>query len=188
MPMIERPTSIRLWGFVLTVGGGALMAVGSLLTWTSVDYRGISSATVGVDLKPGVVCLALGVLAILALLALRVVHSIPLRRAISVGVVAAGLIAIALGIREVAIKDHLLFSGLRDFANAFHAQNGLPAKDLAARIKADLQKSGSVKVGIGLWLAIAGGVITLVGGVLDLMWVRSRAQAHAHAYDAPPAA
>jgi hypothetical protein len=188
MPTIERPTQLRLWGFILTVGGGALIAVGALLAWASVDYRGITETTVGVDVKPGEVCLALGIVAILALLVLRASHSIPLRRGVAIGVVVVGLVAIILGVREVMIKDHLLFTGLRDFANAFSSQNGLPAKDLAARIRAELQKSGTVNVGIGLWLTIAGGAVTIVGGVLDVLWVQSRARAHAHAFDAPSAA
>jgi hypothetical protein len=185
MLKIERPTQLRLFGFVLTVGGGALIAIGTLLTWASVDYKGITSEELGVDLKPGIVCLAAGVIAILAIPALRVMHSIPLRRAISIAVVAVGLVAIVLGVREVSIKDHLLFTGIRTFAEAIHQHSGLPAKDLATQIRAGLQKSGSVDVGIGLWITIAGGVVALVGGVLDLMWVQSRARAHAHAFDAP---
>jgi hypothetical protein len=188
MPMIARPTRLRLWGFILTVGGGALIAIGALLTWVSVDYRGITTKELGVDLKPGMVCLAVGVIAILAILVLRAVHSIPLRRAISIAVVLAGLVAIVLGVRELSIKDHLLFTGVRTFAEALHQQSGLPAKDLAAQIRAGLQKSGSVNVGIGLWITIAGGAVTLVGGILDLLWVQTRARAHAHAFDAPPAA
>jgi hypothetical protein len=187
MPKVERPTQLRLWGFVLTVGGGALIAIGALLTWVSVDYKGITSKQLGVDLKPGIACLVVGVIAILAIPALRTVHSIPLRRAIAIGVAVAGLVAIVLGVRELSIKDHLLFTGVRTFAEALHQQNGLPARDLAAQIRAGLQKSGSVNVGIGLWITIAGGVVTLVGGVLDVMWVQSRARAHAHAFDAPTA-
>jgi hypothetical protein len=187
MPMIERPTPLRLWGFILTAGGGALIAIGALLTWVSVDYRGITSKELGVDVKPGIVCLAVGVIAILAILGLRAVHSIPLRRAISIAIMVAGLVAIVLAVRELSIKDRLLLTGLRTFAEALHQQNGLPAQDLAAKIRADLQKSGTVNVGIGLWITIAGGVVTLVGGVLDMMWVRSRARAHAHAFDAPTA-
>jgi hypothetical protein len=186
MPMIERPTQLRLGGFVLTVAGGSLIAIGTLLTWASVDYKGITSKELGVDLKPGLVCLVLGVIAILAIPALRAVYSIPLRRVIAVAVVVAGLVAIVLGVRELSIKDHLLFTGIRTFAESLHQQNGLPAKDLATQIRADLKKSGSVNVGIGLWITIAGGMVALGGGVLDLIWVRSRARARAHAFDAPP--
>ena len=45
-----------------------------------------------------------------------------------------------------------------------------------------------LKLGIGLWITIVGVVVALVGGILDLMWVQSRARAHAHAFDAPTAA
>jgi hypothetical protein len=193
MPTIERPTQLRLWGFILTVGGGALIAVGALLPWVSVglksDTQGaLTTTSPGVDLRPGQVCLALGVLAILAILALRVMHSISLRRAVSIGVLVAGLVAIVLGVRELTIKDHLLFTGARQIAEQIHAQTGLPPHDVLTKAHDELQKEGFADAGIGIWLTIAGGAVTIVGGVLDVLWVQSRARAHAHAFDAPSAA
>jgi hypothetical protein len=128
------------------------------------------------------------VLVVLSIVALRLTHSIPLRRGIAVAVVVAGVLAVALAVRELAIKEHLLFTGVRQVAEQIHAQTGLPTKDLVAKARVQLQKDGFVDVGIGLWLTILGGVVTIAGGVLDLLWVRSRAIAHAHAFDAPPAA
>ena len=190
MPMIERPTRLRLWGFVLTVGGGALIALGALLPWVSVGLRSdtqgaLTSTSPGVDLRPGQVCLALGIIAILALPALRVAHSIGLRRAVAILVVVAGLGALVLSVRELTIKDHLLFTGVRHVGESIHSQTGLPAADLAAKAREELKKEGFVDVGLGLWITIAGGLVALAGGALDLLWVQSRARAHA-AIDSPP--
>jgi hypothetical protein len=184
----ERPSALRLGGFLLTVVGGALIALGSLLTWVTVTYHGLSSSSPGVDLRPGIVCLVAGVAVILSLLVLRLSRSTSVLRIVSIGVAVAGVLALGLGVRELAIKDHLLFTGVHDFADALHAQTGLPTSDLAARLRTELQKSGSVSPGIGLWLTIVGGVLAIGGGILDLRWVRSRATDRSPALDAPPAA
>src|SRR2546428_6022022 len=115
MPGIEKPSRLRVWGFLLAVGGGAAVAVGALLPWVSVGLRSdrngvLTSTSRGVDFRSGKLCLALGVAAILALVVLRVVRSANARRLIAIGVVMAGLGGIALGIREEAIRDRLLFS------------------------------------------------------------------------------
>jgi len=191
--MLEiKRTPLRVWGFLLTVLGGALIALGALLPWVSVGLRSdtsgaLTTTSLGVDLRPGKVTLALGVLVVLAIAGLRLSHSIPLRRAIAVGVVVAGIVAVALAIRETTIKDHLLFTGARQVAEQIHAQTGLPTQDVVTRARAQLQKEGFADAGIGLWLTILGGVVAVAAGVLDLLWVRSRAIAHAHAFDAPPA-
>ena len=65
MMTVVKPSPLRLWGFVLTVAGGALLAFGSISDWAAVSLGGSAEAAVptkGIDLWQGKVTLALGAL------------------------------------------------------------------------------------------------------------------------------
>ncbi|MBI3647661.1 MAG: Trp biosynthesis-associated membrane protein [Actinobacteria bacterium] len=176
MPTIERPTPLRLWGFVLTVGGGATLAIGALMPWVAVglksDTKGVlTEVTPGVDLALGKVALALGALALIGLLALRIIRSARALRILGLVIVLAGLCGLAIGIRELATKDGLLFAGVaRTVESLRRAGVGVSVE----RFRAQLQKDGFVAMRLGLPLVIAGGALTAAGGLLDLVWVKRR--------------
>jgi hypothetical protein len=177
----ERTSTLRLAGFVLTVGGGALVVLGSLLDWISVGLRGDAAggftvSTPGIDLNAGLAALALGALAILAIVALRLSHSTMLRRLVAIGVIAVGLGAAAIGIYEMSgARDRFLFSGVRPLAEHFSEVQGLPQNDqLADQVREQLRQDGFVELKIGLYVVIAGGVLTAIGGVLDFAWAGAR--------------
>jgi hypothetical protein len=177
----ERATTLRLAGFIATVGGGALVVLGSLLNWVSVGLKGdtgggFTVSTPGIDLRAGLVALALGALAILGIVALRLVHSTTFRRLVGVGVILVGLGAAAIGVYEMTgDRDRYLFSGVRDFAEHFSQEQGLPQNDqLASQIREQLRKDGVVDIQIGIYVVIAGGVVTVVGGLLDYAWAGAR--------------
>ena len=177
---LEKPAQLRLWGFILTVAGGGTIALGSLLSWVSVGNRGdtegiLTSTSPGVDFRAGKVALALGVLVLVAILALRITHSTKLRRAIAVGVIAMGLAGAAIGIYEMSRDDRFLFSGVRPRAQYYNQEIGLPKNEqLIVKIRQQLQKDGYVDVKIGLPLMVAGGAIAVFGGLLDFAWAGAR--------------
>jgi tryptophan-associated transmembrane protein len=177
----DRSSTLRLAGFVLTVGGGALVVLGSLLDWISVGLRGDAAGgftvnTPGIDLNAGLAALALGALAILAIVALRLTHSTMLRRLVAIGVIAVGLGAAAIGIYEMSgARDRFLFSGVRPLAEHFNEVQGLPQNDqLADQVREQLRQDGFVDLKIGIYVVIAGGVLTAIGGALDFAWAGAR--------------
>ena len=77
MLAVVKPSPLRLWGFLLTVVGGALMAFGSIGDWAAVSLGGSTENAVptkGIDLWQGKVTVLLGVLIIVGILALRFVR------------------------------------------------------------------------------------------------------------------
>ena len=177
----DRASTLRLAGFVLTVGGGAVVVLGSLLVWISVGLRGdagdgFTVSTAGIDLRAGLASLALGAIAILGIVALRLAHSTTLRRLVAVGVIAAGLGAIAIGVYEMSgARDRFLFSGVRPLAEHFTEVQGLPQNDqLTDQVREQLRKDGFVDLKIGVYVVTAGGVLTAIGGALDYAWAGAR--------------
>ena len=177
-----RPTPLRLAGFLATVVGGVLVALGPLLTWVSVGLLGdesgaLTSTSPGVDHTTGKIALALGAATVVAIVLLRVIVSVGLRRLVAIGVLVAGLASIAIGVRAVTgDRDRYLSTGVRPLAEEIHRQVGLPVtEELAARAREQLAEDGFVQIGVGPWLVLAGGIVTVVGGALDLAWVEARA-------------
>ena len=77
MLAVVKPSPLRLWGFLLTVIGGALMAFGSIGDWAAVSLGGSTENAVptkGIDLWQGKVTLLIGALIIVGILALRFVR------------------------------------------------------------------------------------------------------------------
>jgi hypothetical protein len=177
----DRATTLRLAGFVLTVGGGALVVLGSLLDWISVGLRGDAAggftvSTPGIDLNAGLATLVLGAIAILGIVALRLAHSTTLRRLVAVGVIVVGLGAAGIGVYEMSgARDRFLFSGVRAFAEHFTEEQGLPQNEqLADQVREQLKKDGFVELKIGVYVVIAGGVLAAIGGALDFAWAGAR--------------
>ena len=86
---VVRPSPLRLWGFLLTVLGGALIAFGSIGSWAAISVgNSVENAvpTKGVDVWQGKATLLLGVLIIAAIVVLRFVRP-DQRRFIAVGIV-----------------------------------------------------------------------------------------------------
>jgi hypothetical protein len=177
----DRVSTLRVAGFVLTVGGGALVVLGSLLDWVSVGLRSdasgaLTTTTPGVDFRAGLVTMGLGVVTLLGFVALRLGHSTTLRRLVATGVVVVGIGAAAIGIYEMSKdRDQFLFTAVRPLQQQYHQEQGLPVNDqLAAQIRDQLRKDGLVERKIGIPILIAGGLIATIGGVLDFAWAGAR--------------
>jgi Tryptophan-associated transmembrane protein (Trp_oprn_chp) len=177
----ERVSTLRVAGFALTVGGGALVVLGSLLDWVSVGLKSdasgaLTTTTPGVDFRAGLVTMGLGIAALLGFVALRLVHSTPLRRLVAAGVILVGIGAAGIGIYEMSKdRDQFLFTALRPLQQQYHQEQGLPLNDqLAAKIRDQLRKDGLVELKIGIPVVIVGGLIATIGGVLDFAWAGAR--------------
>jgi hypothetical protein len=167
MLTVVRPSPLRLWGFLLTVVGGAAIAFGSIGDWAAVSLGGSTENAVptkGVDLWQGKVTLGLGVVIVVAILALRMVH--PDRR----NLLAAGIIVLA--VAAVGISAWCLMaldSVVRD-AGVDQAISAFGRQAVTDRgIHLESQTS--------LIVVLAGAIVATAGGVVDLAWVRVKRDA-----------
>jgi hypothetical protein len=168
MLAVVKPSPLRLWGFLLTVIGGALVAFGSIGNWAAITLGGGTVNVVptkGIDVWQGKVTLILGVAIVIAILALRFVR--PERRnAMAIGITVAGLAALALGLWVLfALTSVMRDPGVDELAKVYGRQQVLDA----------MSREGiAVKAQVGLWMTVAGGVLATAGGFVDLAWVRQK--------------
>lgn len=168
MLAVVKPSPLRLWGFLLTVLGGALIAFGSIGNWAAISLgNSVENAvpTKGVDVWQGTASLILGALIVIGILALRFVR--PGRRnAMAVAIIVAGLAALALGLWVlVALKSVVHDTGVDELVKLYGRQQVLET----------LRTQGiAVKAQVGLWMTVGGGVLATAGGLVDLAWVRQK--------------
>ncbi|HET7929572.1 MAG TPA: hypothetical protein VFM40_08485 [Actinomycetota bacterium] len=147
---------------ILGVVGGALLAVGSFLTWAEVTGGGTSVTAKGVDGSDGYITLIAGVVAVVA----GVMMARGTRRVLAVLVILAGLVGGGIGLYDaLTAKDSVLDAAAEELAPTFGATAQQVRSVLDQAIDAGQL---SVSVSIGLYVVIGGGVVALVGGILGL--------------------
>ncbi len=172
----SRPSPLRLAGFLTTVAGGLLAGVGATLTWVTVGIEvaeGIDSVTKGIDLWDGQVVLACALVMLIAVLVTRMASSDGLRRSFAAVVIGAGFVTLAVATAFV-LSATTRFDPVEDDAlvSAIAEASGVPEDQVRASIDDTLEELGAfTTVGPGPYLAIAGGLAGVVGGVLVLAWV-----------------
>ena len=160
---------LRAVGFLVTVAGALTAGIGAMLTWVSVSLPGtIPEVYPGVDLLEGTIALGLAVVALVAVLASRIAATGSARRGAAVAVVVAG---IALG----AIAGGEALTAGRRFrddvvGDVTRAVGGSVSPVDATALEAAID----VRLGVGLWLTLAGGVATAAGGLVTLAWASRR--------------
>ena len=133
--------------------------------------RRSQGAVPGTDLVDGKVTLAAGVLLLIGILALRLAHG-GSRRLIAIVLLLAALVALGVGVSDaVRLKSRFESIAVDKIAAALAPQLGLPVDAVRVKVLAQADKLIRTEAGIGLWLVIAGGVVGVVGGLLDLAWV-----------------
>ncbi len=171
---VSRPTPLRLWGFIFTALGGLLIALGAISDWATVVFLGRfpDSASPGIDLAEGKVVLGLGVLILVAIVALRIARTAAVRRLIAAGIFVAALVSLAVGVVDIARADDR-FGGyaVDQLAERLSKDSGVSLEKARADVEATIEQEGSIDIGLGLWMVLAGGGLGLVGGLLDLAWV-----------------
>jgi hypothetical protein len=180
MLSVVKPSPLRLWGFLLTVLGGALLAFGSINDWAAVTLGNTVENVVptkGIDVWQGKVTLALGVLIIVSIVALRAVAA-ERRLAVAVAIIVLGAIALALALWCAASLGSVTGdAGVATLTKALE-QQGASASEALKLITQMLNKYGiRAEARPGLWMTVGGAVLALIGGVVDLLWVRRKAAA-----------
>jgi hypothetical protein len=139
--------------------GGAAMVVGSLLEWASPTI----DPTVDIEGQLA----RLGLVGQLNVPAVGALSS----QSNSVGVLVAGLIALLLSfllfakMRHMVVKIGLIVVGL--FGAGLAAFSYLDLSDLKVTAGGQEIAGISFDIGIGLWIALAGGIVAAVGGLLS---------------------
>ncbi|MEP6973327.1 MAG: hypothetical protein ABI869_04180 [Actinomycetota bacterium] len=178
MLAVVKPSPLRLWGFLLTVLGGALVAFGSIGNWATITLGGTTENAVpsnGIDLWQGKVTGVLGVLIILAILALRFVRP-EYRKIVAVSItvaalVGAGIAAWCLGSLESVIHG----TGVDALAKHLAQVSGITEAQARQQVLLQMQKKGiAVQAQPGLKMVFVGGLIAVAGGLVDLAWVRRK--------------
>jgi hypothetical protein len=162
--MTDRPRRSWFGGLLALIGGAAIVA-GSLLTWlevgggVSVGSTSVTGTPKGTELLLGQVALGAGVaVTLLGLLLLAIRRA---RRLLGFLVIVGGLAAIAAGA--------FVASSPEDRYIDFAVENGAPVGQ-ADEVRASLANlfvvSGQeADLGIGLYLAIGGGALAVIGGL-----------------------
>ena len=149
-------------GAVLAVVGGALLVIGSFLSWAEVSGGGVSVSAKGIDGSDGYITVVAGLVALaVGVAALRMP-----RRPLAVLAIIAGLVGGGLGVYDaVTAEDSVLDAAAEEIAPQF----GATAEEVRSLLD-DAIASGQldISISIGLYVVIAGGVLALIGGVLQL--------------------
>jgi hypothetical protein len=160
-------------GGILTAIGGILVLVSSFPIWGRVSataggqHSDVKAS--GVVLIAGIVILAIGVLMV-------AIRSRGARIALAVIAIIGGILAILASVAYVGSKDTIL----NTVADKIGDEQGIDHKTAEQQFKQALD-SGQIKVetGLGAYLALGGGVLALVGGIVGLRKGRSAAPAAA---------
>jgi hypothetical protein len=173
----SRPTPLRFFGFVFTALGGLLIAGGALQTWATVslksDTEGVLDTPIpGIDRAEGVAVLAMGVVMLAGVVALRLVATTSGRRVVSLVITACAVAALVIGILDLAAtRDRFDDAGGEAIIEKVAADEQVPIEEVRRRYEQVGSGVIDVTAGIGLWVLVAGGALGLVGGLLDLAWV-----------------
>ncbi len=174
MEAVSTPTPLRLAGFLATVASGAFVAFGSISDWAKTSV-GASTAnavpTKGVDIFAGKVMLAIGIVILLAIPVMRTARDRSARRTAARGIAIAALGAIVLSVLVIARKDSVFHDSGVDKLVALAQSAGASHDQAQVIINSALEKLGiAIKLQLGIWLALVGGALGLVGAALSLRW------------------
>jgi Tryptophan-associated transmembrane protein (Trp_oprn_chp) len=176
---VSRPSALRLWGFVLAAVAALLAGIASALTWVTVGLRDQASVTSdirGLDIVDGKIVLGAAVVIIVGVISTRLVA--PSARTI----VAAGVLLAAIVVLVVAAAFLLRASDRFEAVDSdvlvqkIAEATGEPVEAVRPRMEEVVAKLGGfTDLELGAWLALAGGVVGTVGGVLVVAWGRRTA-------------
>ncbi|MGE5227548.1 MAG: Trp biosynthesis-associated membrane protein [Planctomycetaceae bacterium] len=167
----SRPSPLRLASFVVVVLGAVLAGVGAVQTWVTVGIAHqsqLDSPTKGTDIWQGRVVLACAAVLLVCVIASRLVRD-RARTVMGGLLVAAG--AVCAGVAGAFLATAAsTYSAIDDqgLVDAIAKATGATATQI--REKACATLGCTTTVGVGPWLAVAGGALGLVGGILVLTW------------------
>ncbi|MGZ4153590.1 MAG: Trp biosynthesis-associated membrane protein [Actinomycetota bacterium] len=190
-----RPSRLRLLGFLVLVLGALLAGLGATLTWATVgfpnDSRHVADVAVkGIDVWEGVVVLAIAAAALVGLIVMRIAASAAVRLGIAVALTVGGLAVTGLAVLDLATSRDRFGGGneLDRIARKMADVLGQPVEAVRTLLERNFGAALRVEIGPGLWMALAGGVLLVVAGVLSFLWSRDRSRALAMPSDDEPTA
>ena len=172
---MEPDSSIRINGTVVALVGGALVMLGSTLTWAKLAMNMPGSGSEkevlsGMNAGDGKITLALGAIVVAVAIAgasRLVTRAGGVGTALAVLGIAAGGFASILGVMfAVDLRTHALDHAITE-AGLKLTGFAQPARDL-------LDQATAVSSGWGLYLVILGGLVAAAGGVLAAITLRRR--------------
>ena len=179
-----RPGAVRLWGFLFLVAGAVVAGLGALMDWATLGFPGdersaLDVAVKGVDVWEGKVVLASAVLALVAMVAMRLARGTEARRVLAFGIATLGALVIAVALSVAIRADARLggSEGLDEIAGGLAEQLGEDPAAVRTQLEEQYGEQLRVDLGPGVWVAVVGGVLIDVGGALGLLWVKQRAEA-----------
>ena len=148
---------------ILAIVGGALLAIGSFLTWAEVSGGGTSVTATGIDGSDGWITLVCGSVVLVAGLTLL---RTGWKRAIAVFAILAGIIGGGLGLYDaLTAEDRVLDDAAEELATEF----GGTTEEVRALLDQAIDSGQlGISLGVGLYMVIAGGALGIVGGILGL--------------------
>jgi len=178
MLAVVRPSPLRLWGFLLTAAGGALVAFGSIGSWAAVALGGSTLNAVptnGIDVWQGKVTVILGLIIVVAILALRFVRP-DRRKAVAIGITVAAIASLGVAVWCVTSLSSITHDiGVDALTKHVSDVLGITLEQARQRVVATLQQKGiDVRAQTGVWLVLAGSVLATAGGLFDLAWVHQK--------------
>lgn len=148
---LAAPSPLRLAGFLGTSLGALMIGLGAVLPWASVklaqgDPDGLlTSKYNGLDVTEGKIAIVLALVILIGLMALRGARSRKAESVISIVIIVAGIVATVL-------------------PSAFA---------LTAEHKLSVTSADTVSLAFGVFLCVGGGIVAVLGGVLDLAWANA---------------
>jgi hypothetical protein len=165
--MNDSRTEVRqLVGGLLAFAGGLLLGIGSFLPWAAVSGGGKSVTARGVDTSLGYTTLAVGLVALGVGVVMTSWVALPeMARTLAAIAILAGVVGCGIGTFEALMtQDSLLDAAARRLA---------PSLGSIEQARALLDQAVGVgqisfSVGVGVYVVIVGGVVTLAGGIAGL--------------------
>jgi hypothetical protein len=156
-------------GAILAIVGGALLVIGSFLSWAEFSGAGQSEVVSGVDMTDGWVTVVAGLVIVAVGIAATTAPQRPL--AVAAGIV--GAFGVGFGLFDALT---LTDSALDRVAEETAMATSVSFQELRALLDV-LIDSGQIgiSIGIGLYVVIAGGVIAVVGAGVQLAAARAQA-------------
>jgi hypothetical protein len=153
--------------------GGVVVVVGSLLPWVRFSIFRFSNTVYGTGSTDGKVVVALGIATVLAGVLMVAVPSLGARRALAVAALLFGLGTVYVTGKNILTKDQQTTEALR---NLIEQRTGRTATPRELRIlRRELRSFGfSLEFGSGIYVALTGGAVAAVGGLLGLVLVGDR--------------
>jgi hypothetical protein len=155
------------------VGVGATRAW-AITGFASDDLGAADVAVHGTDLWEGKVLLFTAVVALIAIVGIRLASSAGARRGLALLMTAIGVLAVVVTVATGARATARLggVEGIDRMATSISTELGLPEDVVRDQLQQELERNLRVDLEPGLWLTATGGGLLAAGGVASLIWAR----------------